>query len=495
MRIVAALSAAALTLLAACSDTMNPEVKTEISRPQFGLSGGTGIAAPIVSRLNSNLCLDVSGGTATAGARVAVRSCSGGSNQRFTWQSNGEIRVFGSLCLDAAGGQGKDGDPIMIWGCHGGANQKWSASAAGEIKGINGKCIDIYGGQARSGDPVVLWSCHGGLNQKWDNPSSGGGSSGRLFGVHNDVALLGWSWQRAPVITRAKAINARVARSSLLWNNIERQKGVRDWQVPDGGINDLVAAGIEPLMTIWGSPSWASGVSTSNSDYWKYVPTDNTGFRTWLDNYKAFVRDAVIRYKGKVKKWELWNEPNEHWCWKPAPDVDRYVTWYREIYQTIKSVDPSADVAMGGLTGLSAAGPQDITGKRFLEAVYARGVYPDIVAIHPYAMKQQAPDVTLQWENNFTDIEMIYNVMKAYGQGSRQIWATEWGWLVGGVSEATQAVYVQQALTMLTTKYTYVTLSTYFLDIDTPAYSQGLFAIDGRMRASGARFRDFAATH
>jgi hypothetical protein len=85
--------------------------------------------------------------------------------------------------------------------------------------------------------------------------------------------------------------------------------------------------------------------------------------------------------------------------------------------------------------------------------------------------------------------------MKSYGQGSRQIWATEWGWLVGGVSEATQAAYVEKALSMLATKYTYVTLSTYFLDIDTQQYRQGLFAIDGRMRPSGARFRDFAATH
>jgi hypothetical protein len=562
-------------LLGACADTATQPSEPMASSGDFALTGTPGTSAQILTRLASHLCMDVTGGTATAGARVALRACTTGSNQRFTWQSNGEIRVFGTMCLDAYGGKGRDGDPIVAWQCTGNSNQRWVATAAGEIKGINGKCMDVWGGKGNAGDAVTLYGCHGGTNQKWDNsPGSTGiaitpasaslgvgqtlqlqvrdgngavvsgatvvwsssassvvtvASSGlvtaikagtaairatsaglsatanltvtpspttqrTLFGVHDDVASLGWTWQRAPAIQRAKTINAKIARSSLMWNNIERQKGTRDWSVPDAGISDLTAAGIEPLMTIWGSPSWANGVSTSTSEAYKYVPTDPVLFRTWLDGYKAFVREAVLRYKGRVHKWELWNEPNEHWCWKPAPDVDRYVAWYREIYQTIKAVDPSAEVALGGLTGLTASGSQDINGKRFLELVYAKGVYPDIVAIHPYALAGQAPDVTLAYENNFTDIAKIYGVMKANGQGDKQIWATEWGWSVGGsISEQKQAEYVGKALNMLATLYPYVTVSTYFLDIDTDRYHQGLFALDGRMRPSGTRFRDFAA--
>jgi hypothetical protein len=437
-----------------------------------------------------------------SGARVVVQPCSGAASQRFTWYSGGQLRVFGSLCLDAYGGQGRDGDPIVVFTCHGARNQQWAASTAGEIKGINAKCLDIWGGKGNAGNQVNLYACHGGLNQQWDNsvkvpePSPPSVPSGTaLFGVHNDVVMLGWSWQRDPALQRARALNAKIARGSLHWQNVEPQKGVRNWQVPDAGVNDLIAAGIEPLVTIWGSPSWANGVPTTTSQYWTYVPTDAARFRTWLDNYKLFVRDAVTRYKGKVRKWELWNEANEHWCWKPAPNVDLYVTWYNEVRQTIKSVDPSAQVALGGLTGLTVSGSQDISGKRFLEMVYDRGVRPDVVSIHPYAMKNQAPDVTLAWENNFTDIAKIRDVMVARGQGDAKIWITEWGWPVTAVSEQTQAEYVDKAHRMLVSLYPYVTVSTYFLDIDTQTYRYGLFAMDGRMRPAGARFRDFAATH
>jgi hypothetical protein len=286
-----------------------------------------------------------------------------------------------------------------------------------------------------------------------------------------------------------------VSRNGLLWHKIEPRQGARDWSIPDAVVNELRASGIEPLFVAWGSPSWANGVSTSTPNYWLYVPTTDAAFRAWLDKYKAFIRDAALRYRGRVKRWELWNEENQVYCWKPVPNLDRYVQWYREIYATIKTVDPTNQVAVGGLTGLSVGGPQDITGKSFLQGLYSRGVRPDIVAIHPYAMKQQAPDVTLRWENNFTDIGMIHNVMVAAGQGSKPIWITEWGWSTARVSEATQAAYVQKAMQMLASTYTYVTLSTYFLDYDRSGYYSGLYTTNFRMKPAGAVFRDYIASH
>jgi hypothetical protein len=134
----------------------------------------------VFSRLAVDRCMDVNGGSRTAGTQLIIWSCNGGDNQKFAPQGNGEIRVYGSMCVDALGGSGRDGDKIAIWPCNGGANQRWSMGSGGEIRGINGKCIDVPGGNSAQGTGLVLWTCNGGLNQRWSQGGSGAPSGGRV---------------------------------------------------------------------------------------------------------------------------------------------------------------------------------------------------------------------------------------------------------------------------------------------------------------------------
>lgn len=320
--------------------------------------------------------------------------------------------------------------------------------------------------------------------------SAGGGPQGqRLIGLHMDLHWDGHAWRRDQAIQAAKQVGARVSRSSFLWHLIEPSRGNRNWSRMDAIVNELEAAGLEPLFAFYGSPSWANG----SGDY-LYVPQSQSAFDAWVAEYASFVRAAVARYKDRVKLWEIWNEQNEPYFWKPTPDVDRYVAFYKAIYAAIKAEDPTAQVAMGGLAGLCCS--SGIPGKTFLERMYARGVKPDIVNIHPYAMANQAPGVMLQGENSFGHIQMIRNVMLANGEGEKPIWVTEWGWATNKVSESQQAQYVEESLRMLVEDYPYVTLATYFLDYDRPPeYYHGLFTNDFRMKPAGARFRDFMQSH
>jgi uncharacterized protein YjdB len=313
------------------------------------------------------------------------------------------------------------------------------------------------------------------------------------YGLHMDLTYYGIASVRTQAIANAKAVNAKISRNSFMWSYIERQRGIKDWSVPDAVVSELLANGIEPLMVVVGSPSWANGVSTSTPDWEFYVPTTEPAFSAWVDNYKAFMTESALRYKGKVHKWELWNEQNETYFWKPAPNIDHYAQWYTAVYQAIKAVDPTAEVSSGGLAGLVAG--CCITGHSFLQGLYDRGIRPDIVAIHPYALKEQAPDVHLPWESNFDDIAAIHSLMVANGEGSKPIWATEWGWNSAAIGEVTQAAYVKKSLEMIASLYPYVTIATYFLDYDRGQYTQGLYDASFRMKPSGAAFRDFLLTH
>ena len=314
--------------------------------------------------------------------------------------------------------------------------------------------------------------------------------SDTLYGLHMDLTYSGDKTIITNAIEKAKEVNTQVSRNSFLWHKIEAQEGVKDWTIPDFVVDELLNSGIEPLFCIYGSPSWANGVSGSVENFYLYAPTDDQMFTQWVAKYKDFVSEAVTRYKGKVKKWELWNEENQHWFWKPVPNVDQYVLWYKEMYQAIRGIDPSIEVSLGGLSGLCCAEQQDYNGKTFLQELYNRNVYPDIISIHPYS--HHAPDVHIQWQNNFDDIELIYNVMSSNGQQGNKIWITEWGWSTDKVSETTQSEYLDKSLEMINTMYPYVTIATYFLDYDRPPeYIHGLYTVDFRLKEAGFRFKEF----
>lgn len=283
-------------------------------------------------------------------------------------------------------------------------------------------------------------------------------ASGALkLGAHTDLSWYGNGSYKTSVMDADKnVLGLMVARSSFLWHKIEQTRGGYNWADHDATVDGYIARGIENMAAVYGSPQWANG----SSDY-NVVPTDATQFRAWLDNYKNFMRLAVTRYKGKIKYWELWNEQNEYYFWKPNPNPDQYITFYKEMYALIKSIDPAAQVAMGSVCGITAG--CCITGVDFLKYMYDRGVFPDIVNLHPY--DKNAPDVDIQWEYDFTDIGVIHNLMVQYGQGDKPIWITEWGWL-DYIDPTTQANWFRTAMEMLLNQYPYVTTAIWFTDRD-----------------------------
>lgn len=318
-----------------------------------------------------------------------------------------------------------------------------------------------------------------------------------LYGVHSDITWYKDASYRTQAITTATTIHAQVMRIGLLWMWIEYTRGHRDWTVMDDVVNRVVAAGMQPLVTVSGSPEWASGVTeAADEDFYLYVPTDSTKFKQWVADYVDFMKAATTRYKGKVTMWEIGNEQNDAYFWRPRANVNQYATWYVALRTAIKQIDPTAIVALGGMNSLGYdIDANSMRGPAFLSAVYAKGIYPDAVAIHPYSNQAQSPEVHIKNAGNFDDIDLVRNVMVANGQSNAPIWLTEWGWTIDKVSPAVQADYLTKSLNLLETKYSsYVTVATYYSHFDpTIPLHFGLYTHDFVMRPAGAAFRDFMA--
>ena len=236
------------------------------------------------------------------------------------------------------------------------------------------------------------------------------------------------------------------------------------WDDLDELVRNAQTRGQEVLMTIWGTPGWANGNKRP-----QFLPTN-------LSDFTSFARALASRYSGQFPGFPyagfygIWNESNLGSFLQP------------QFNSSGKIVSPAnyARLAAAGIAGIKAGNPRALVAigetssngrdrKRIgltdsiAPATFAKGVATankrlkfDAWAQHPYpfpvnsaaTQKARYPNVTLSSLPQFgKDLDTWF------GRKNLPIWVTEYGHETRpgepkGVTEAKQAVYVQQAIAM-----------------------------------------------
>jgi hypothetical protein len=109
-----------------------------------------------------------------------------------------------------------------------------------------------------------------------------------------------------------------------------------------------------------------------------------------LSAYGSMVAQIVAHSDPVIRDWEIWNEPDTAEFFAGSPE--QYAQMLRVAHDAIKTIDPQANVLLGGISGVSGMG--------WLAQVFATpGVDAehafDIANIHERGtLDQLAPDVT-----------------------------------------------------------------------------------------------------
>jgi hypothetical protein len=233
--------------------------------------------------------------------------------------------------------------------------------------------------------------------------------------------------QNAADYQRMRAGGLGTVRVVLQWSGIETTKGIYNWTATDQILSQLAVAGIEPLVTVYGSPEI----------YAPEVSDGPTGEKT-LDAWADFLKVAAERYGSDgdfwasfsaaspdvepqpVREWEIWNEPNSSTFWTPTPDPEAYGALLERSAKVLNEVDPDAAVMSAGMF----ATPQSdgaIDSYDFLEDLLADDDLAeavDIVGLHPYG-----PDA----EAVIDQVERTRETLDGAGIET-PMWATEIGW-------------------------------------------------------------------
>lgn len=162
-------------------------------------------------------------------------------------------------------------------------------------------------------------------------------------------------------------------------------------------------------------------------------------------NFTDFAYQVALHYKGKIQRYELWNEENTTQFWPPAANPKAYGALLEAVYPAIKSADPNALVAFGGVL-MKSFFPSDPTGDTFLDQILT--LYPDLghsmdaVAFHPYMNypPSVAPDYSSSSQLSFDQMcDNVKAVLKKHAV-KKPLWITEVGWpTYQPVGEAMQA--------------------------------------------------------
>jgi hypothetical protein len=236
------------------------------------------------------------------------------------------------------------------------------------------------------------------------------------------------------------------ARVTFYWSDIEPTEGNWQFAVYDGLVKRADSAQI-PLLGVlaYAMKRVATVAADMQGAPWAFslCPPDE------VEQFATFAGKVAARYP-QVLYWEIWNEPNTTYFWRPTPNPARYVDLLRRSYAAIKATNPNAIVVLGGLSpGIGNGQVNTMSAASFLEGVYQNGgkSYFDAVGFHPYD-GSVSPDLYLK-----DYVNAVHDVMARYGDGNKPVWATEIGWFVGTqageLSEAEQAKYLSRASTIL----------------------------------------------
>jgi len=258
-------------------------------------------------------------------------------------------------------------------------------------------------------------------------------------------------------LAMARDLGAHFVRIQMPWEDIEiagkgdftdrrNQRDVHSaWDKYDFIVAEAARLGLDLIVRIDRPPRWARAQADATSAFQQGLATyaDSTGPPDQYADYADFVATVVGRYRGQVRFFQLWNEPNltYEWNWRtPAPE--EFVALLQAGYRAAKAANPDARILFPSLSptdGKDKRAP--MTELEYLDRVYQAGGgrYFDIMSAQAYGLGQPPDehryvrprlrlDRPIDTRIDVSRVVMLREVMERNGDADKAIWISEFGY-------------------------------------------------------------------
>jgi hypothetical protein len=296
-------------------------------------------------------------------------------------------------------------------------------------------------------------------------PSSASAARGMEIAIQDDpVFVHGFYYNRERALQQAQQLKVTRLRINASWASVVSNANSRtkpdtvtyNWGKYDDTVDAAARYGIRVQITLMGfAPAWATGN--------KRVGNDRPNPRL----FGEFAAEAARHFRGRIDRYEIWNEPNWYTWLKPARTApQQYRALYINAYNAIKGQNRSAKVWFGETSPYAVKG-SSVPPLKFIRQVLCAkpnykkgrcaGLKTDGFAHHAYGFGKSP---TYKWKgaDNVT-LAVIGRLTSALGKlrksrllttprgGVPPVYITEYGWHSGGdrkLSASKQAAYLKK---------------------------------------------------
>lgn len=210
----------------------------------------------------------------------------------------------------------------------------------------------------------------------------------------------------------------RIWDAGVQWCDIEKQKGVWDWSKLDRIISQ---AGSRSITIVLGHPpAWAAkGGPDGRQAAW--MPAGSNRPPINMETWSRYVNAVVMRYKDKVRYYQVWNEPADKRFYSGS--WSELGTMTKVAYTEIKSIDKNIKVISPPLQPRKQAG-WTVKGKALMKCMKDVNYPFDIWSCHIYPQKGEGI------EGFERDLLLVRNAINPTIR--KKLWITEMNYNLGG---------------------------------------------------------------
>jgi hypothetical protein len=195
------------------------------------------------------------------------------------------------------------------------------------------------------------------------------------------------------------------------------------WEKYDHIVDLAEEYDLQIIARLSNPPAWSRA---AGDEAGAFAPPDD------LDDYGDFVEAVVTRYRGRIRYYQIWNEPNIYPEWGERPvSPEAYTELLKVGYTRVKAACPECVVLSGALAQTIPLGPRDLTDLIFLQRMYDAGAgdYFDVLAMQGYGLWSGPTDRRMRPRVlNFSRPLYLREIMVENGDEQKPIWITEMNW-------------------------------------------------------------------
>ena len=201
------------------------------------------------------------------------------------------------------------------------------------------------------------------------------------------------------------------------------------WDKYDNIVELAEQHGLAIIARLEAPPEWSRHDGTARG---AFGPPDD------IADYADYVSAVVERYRGRIRFYQIWNEPNIYPEWGNQPvDPVAYTELLCLAYARIKTADPQAVVISGAMAPTAELGTWNpaYEGNNLMDVVFLQRMYDagagacfDVMAVNDYMLWSGPTDHRMrptQGQVNFSRPLWVRDVMVANGDAHKPVWISE----------------------------------------------------------------------